>query len=378
MVRNHTQELLSGPRLRNACDRCHTQKLRCLKSQQDAACIRCSKFGSSCVYSARATRRFPKKNPENVSSNSTLTAVVSPKIKDRTFEPNRSDSTILAHKWLDPSVLLQDTPLDIPSCDLLGAGRFSGPSFIPNQHVDGTTKKPSNALVPSAPLDLTYLNNKLVEHHANLSSALHVSPPSAFAPKVIAIDQTFTLTRRFIDIIKACSVRSAGQATVLLFLSCYHRLVDIYQSLFEKMELCTHNPHAIIPKGITLNMPATQVGSYITNDLWRTVEAVEAPMTTYSTHFMLLLLLCTNMCEELRDAIANQCDQSLGGDAAWDHNSVSEQDVIHFGAPMIELSGDKDHFDQSVENALWNRWAELSTQIQTTKRAAMAFAIACL
>ncbi|KAF2451316.1 hypothetical protein P171DRAFT_478361 [Karstenula rhodostoma CBS 690.94] len=316
MVRNHTQELLSGPRLRNACDRCHTQKLRCLKSQQGDACIRCSKFGSSCVYSARTARRIRKKDSANAPSNPISTTVVSPRTEGRMFEPCVFDSTILAQDWMDPSILLEEMPVEIPNCDLLGTGSFDGPSFVPSRHVNQATGNASNVLVSNATFDLADLNSKLVDHHANLASVLQVEPSSAFGPKIIAIDETFALTRRLIDMFKSFSIRSADHATVLLFFSCYYRLVDIYQGLFEKMEMCTRNPHAIVPKGITLNMPATQVGSYITTDLWKTMEATEAPMTTYSTHSMMLLLLCRSLCEELRDAIASGRTQAPGGNTA--------------------------------------------------------------
>jgi hypothetical protein len=278
-----------------------------------------------------------------------------------------------------PSVLLQEMPYDIPNCDIFHAGSLGNSSFFPNQQVNHATSSPSDALVSGSPFDLADLNNKLVDHHANLLSILQMAPPSAFGPKAIAIDQTFKLTRQFIDTVKRFTVPSADQATIFLFLSCYYRLVDIYEGLFEKMRLCAQNPHAIIPRGITLNMPVTQVGSYVATDLWKTIEAVEAPMTAYSTHFMLLLLLCTNLCEELRDAIAGGCAQAPGGNVVWEFGSTaSEQHSLHSNVCMLEWSGNKDRFNESVENAMWNRWTELALQIQTTKQAAMVFAIACL
>lgn len=50
---------MAGPiRTRSACDRCHSQKLRCPKQPGSAACSRCSKARAACVYSppgAKAT-----------------------------------------------------------------------------------------------------------------------------------------------------------------------------------------------------------------------------------------------------------------------------------------------------------------------------------
>lgn len=47
---------MSGPiRTRLACDRCHSQKLRCPKQPGSALCTRCLKAGASCVYSPPGT-----------------------------------------------------------------------------------------------------------------------------------------------------------------------------------------------------------------------------------------------------------------------------------------------------------------------------------
>lgn len=300
-------------------------------------------------------------------------------IEGRIIELSGSDSTTLAQSWLDPAVSSQEIPFNIQTCDSIGAGSFHDHSFALGQDLNRATSNLSNVLVPSASFDLADLNSKLVEHHANLALVINVPPPSALAPKVIAIDQTFALTRRFIHVNKTFSIRTADQPTVFLFMSCYYRLVDIYQSIFEKMELCTHEPHAIIPKGIMLKMLSTQVGSYSTSDLWRNIESVEAPMTDYSTHFMLLLLLCTNTCEEPRDAVYAGWKQNSVDNSTWkSSNAALAHELMHSSVRMIEPSGDKIHFLQSVQDALWNKWAELSTQIQTTERAAMVFAVACL
>lgn len=42
-------------RNRSACDRCHFQKLRCLKQQGSLVCTRCAKAGARCVYSPPGT-----------------------------------------------------------------------------------------------------------------------------------------------------------------------------------------------------------------------------------------------------------------------------------------------------------------------------------
>lgn len=47
------------PRTRSACDRCHSQKLRCPKQAGSVTCARCSKAGARCVYSPPGTNFTP-------------------------------------------------------------------------------------------------------------------------------------------------------------------------------------------------------------------------------------------------------------------------------------------------------------------------------
>lgn len=270
-------------------------------------------------------------------------------------------------------------PLEDPNCDLFNVGTITSDTFNSSQQTDWISGNNvlGSVLIPSGPFELANLNTKLVDHHANIASIVQVQ--SSFGSKVIAIDQTFSLTRQFTDIAKKFNLHTTDEATTHLFLSCYHRLLDIYGNLFEKMKICSQNPHAIVPAGITLKMPVTHVGSYIANDLWKTVEAAEAPMTTYATHFMLLLLLCTNLCEELRDAIASEHAQTRGGEAVCGSNGMAlAQEIFHRDVRGLEMNSGKGHFNNDVKEAMWKRWNELEAQIQQTKKAAMVFAVACM
>lgn len=49
-------------RIRSACDRCHSQKLRCRKLPDSGQCVRCAKARAQCVFSP-ANRGF-RSNPE--------------------------------------------------------------------------------------------------------------------------------------------------------------------------------------------------------------------------------------------------------------------------------------------------------------------------
>ena len=52
-------------RRRSACDRCHSQKLRCPKRQDADVCDRCAKAGTSCRYSPFRQKKDPEKSQNN-------------------------------------------------------------------------------------------------------------------------------------------------------------------------------------------------------------------------------------------------------------------------------------------------------------------------
>lgn len=61
---------------RAACDRCHTQKLRCVKAKGKVSCDRCLKLKTSCKFSPRAFRSSVKREAPSCVS------------RDREWQPN--------------------------------------------------------------------------------------------------------------------------------------------------------------------------------------------------------------------------------------------------------------------------------------------------
>lgn len=61
MIAASNLSLSDQPRKRAACDRCHSQKLRCLKRQDGSGCARCFKARTACIFSPslRAARQNP-------------------------------------------------------------------------------------------------------------------------------------------------------------------------------------------------------------------------------------------------------------------------------------------------------------------------------
>ncbi|ETS87747.1 hypothetical protein PFICI_01575 [Pestalotiopsis fici W106-1] len=58
---NQVSRQTSGRNLRKSCDRCHQQKLRCVRSNTSLEpCTRCQRVGVECVYSARSSKQANK------------------------------------------------------------------------------------------------------------------------------------------------------------------------------------------------------------------------------------------------------------------------------------------------------------------------------
>ena len=62
-------------RRRSACDRCHSQKLRCPKRQGTDTCDRCMKSGASCVYSPFRQKKEPQGAGSSTDSHTPLSNV---------------------------------------------------------------------------------------------------------------------------------------------------------------------------------------------------------------------------------------------------------------------------------------------------------------
>ncbi|KAI1421649.1 hypothetical protein F5Y12DRAFT_694961 [Xylaria sp. FL1777] len=57
-----SQAGISRSKTRSACDRCHQQKLRCIKTRQQTTCERCARLAVECCYSPRE-RRIVRNGP---------------------------------------------------------------------------------------------------------------------------------------------------------------------------------------------------------------------------------------------------------------------------------------------------------------------------
>ncbi|KAF2132467.1 hypothetical protein P153DRAFT_353980 [Dothidotthia symphoricarpi CBS 119687] len=375
MVRSHTQELLAGPRLRSTCDRCHAQKLRCVKTVDLQKCLRCAKHRTSCTFSARSQRKVREPEREHATA-------------DRT-----------APLALSTSLLVDDSP-----CSVAGLPNTTSPSFdswtmdfsnlFPTESVgsmstslEGQDTQP--LAIADAIRELANLNVRLYNHFCTLPAPLHsentVQTPDFSVNRFFAIDETFTLTRSLITLLKRLQLSlddplssdaSIDQATTLLILSCYHRLLDVYGSIASNIRSCSQNPQLPWPgEEPAVRLPPLQIGSYIPAQLQNSKPEGSPSLSTVSMHMMVMLTLSTQLCEQLREIITGGLDQiysehmpSFGMTGSSLHAHVS--DMIIQKPSRI--------FDDKARRDLDQRWYTLTNQFSNAKQAVVLFSAASM
>jgi hypothetical protein len=392
MVRSHTSELLAPPRPRNACDRCHSQKLRCLKTPDGDTCLRCAKFGTQCLFSTRAPRRKTQQKSSDGDTRRQSEAHC-----PLHMGHNLAPSDVMAaptppDAWPPASLSTALESFNFTSADLLGIPNFTG-SPVHYQpwdcHIAPAYLQEAPRTVADAVCDLADLNVKLLDHAATLPPPLNSSSPSAQpGDKLFAIDQTFTLTKRLIGILKdlysglgqeIAADRYIDQATVLLFMSCYYRLTDIYESIFVHLRGCAQSPLLPIPNEGVVKLPLLQIGSYIPTQMPKTEPGSSPPISALSMHMMLILILSTHLCEQLGDVIATSVSHAQGGDMVLLKTKMNAaQGSLHRGVDFAEVGLDRSGFDDMARKAMWKRTNELDEQMRLTKQALMHFSLASL
>lgn len=102
---NATPSASSG-KVRAACNRCHAQKLRCVKRGNQMKCERCHKLNTSCRFSPRAPRSSLKQRELAVDGVQGL-----PPLSQTTDTPNDHSDSILGdyqNEWMAPEDITPD------------------------------------------------------------------------------------------------------------------------------------------------------------------------------------------------------------------------------------------------------------------------------
>ncbi|KAL2830327.1 hypothetical protein BDW59DRAFT_23709 [Aspergillus cavernicola] len=335
---------MARPTQRHACDRCHGQKLRCIHTE-NGPCLRCTRAKATCSWSQTLRSNQPKKQDtlmydaafastqttnEHVNQNTlpfgvhmsqtSSTPVVdidlnllptqfttSPAWGPPTSQypspaSQESENYNMAQSggdiqttadWMWPAIAncpIQTTPpvnwqqafnqewAMMASQHPVGLADAS-----PRSSVSDTVDAPKTVCFLATIRELSELNVDLYAHGATVPKPpASLAEPISWKNKDFAIDRTFQLSQRLIEIVNKRYPRyletarmqtpestSEGnvpepqidQGSCLLILSCYTRLIETYHRIFANMQGCLDRS-SVTAREDYVNIPTVQVGSF--------------------------------------------------------------------------------------------------------------------
>ncbi|KAL2808335.1 hypothetical protein BJX63DRAFT_39434 [Aspergillus granulosus] len=249
---------------RSACDRCHSQKLRCVRRAGQSHCERCLRLDGVCRFAPRArrgskktTRIRPEAAPVSTMQSTFNTLSTPSTVLDSAMDlawPIADESWIESLDLSTTDVANQDIqrPDNAYHLDsawpLVGSGMGSAVQPLATIH---TALDPQPVRSPA----LTGTHEL-----ANLSIALCRSRQDL----PFIFDDLFNLTTQFTHLIKRRSLSTdpEDESTALMLGSCYSRLTGIYSTIFSLIHCCIeHSAGTPRPRPAgALILPNVQLG----------------------------------------------------------------------------------------------------------------------
>ena len=372
------------------------------------------------MYSARTTRR--RKTVEGLTSAHDDIGV-GETVSTVPAAPAAPSTALTAVQTLEPSIQtpqlsFPDFSLELPTAwpifpdqeinyDLLDLTQFpyttqelayplntpSPPSLLPT---DIFSQPPTIPTPIDLPPTFSELNTHLLTHQADLPTTLSHAP---LPLRILALDQIFSLTRAFIRAVQSAAYpfssvlgadggdgstggTDADADAEMAYGSSLTALLAIYTALFGKMRVCAGDPDAVVDIGggvdWELAMPEMRFGGYVPrrgfwgNDAGRGrggggggggEDGVreENTMRGYAMQYMMLVMLCTRLCEGLKEAV----DPVGRGTLRMQFVDESVGDVVGYEG-------------RDTGGGLGEGWTRLEEEMKRTKDAALVFVGGCL
>ncbi|KAK6083979.1 hypothetical protein SCUP515_01675 [Seiridium cupressi] len=396
-----------NPSNRLACDRCHSQKLRCQRQSGQGSCARCTRLNEQCVFSPRQRRTVKHKEPaangaiktrqeahvdapfdlvfpsdvddllDNDYDERLIPGSVSTQLSP-TLEFSDQDPSSLATEWF--STLLSPPQSSSNISEIFTASsngvfpdlsteRCTSHEATESQVVTNDESTHCGNLDPgTGQVNLSKLVRELAElnvclfDHAAILPPIELQSPSDRIPspdgRLFAIDETFRMTQQLVDIMGRLSPRSGSppgpvpdQGTLLLILSCANRVFDVYEIIFGHMRGCIkHNITPLTMDGETIIVPELRIGSF-------------APPKP--TAIAMQMLMMAMMASELFD----QLQQALG---VWEQNATPPVRSIHGHFERIEHTTSSSSrfpkFTQEATSEISRREGSVAAKIINTRQ----------
>ncbi|KAH7322931.1 hypothetical protein B0I35DRAFT_510169 [Stachybotrys elegans] len=315
--------------MRRACARCHAHKLACPgRIDEERKCARCVRANAACVFGASVRGM----RPATIAAAGLKTA--SEMDQDVVAAPSSDKSTRKASKD-KPSpagtATLQSTPGPEPdplSIEPFAFEELMDSNFSPEDSFLHTDQRLHNEAAHIELVEtLTKLNLDLLRHIATI-------PPTASSPSrgdfqgqtAYHLDQAFHLTSVMLHTIQrihipgtlcltAADAVTIDTASIHLVISCWHRFVEIYESLFIHIRRCVEESILPVASGGSISLPAVRIGTYTPPSTTSILLQIVATLhhSTLLAHAM--AELATNLIDQTGfiTAIAGTNDQTYEG-----------------------------------------------------------------
>ncbi|KAL1954728.1 hypothetical protein VTO42DRAFT_781 [Malbranchea cinnamomea] len=340
---------------RSACDRCHSQKLRCVRNAELTSCERCRRLGTICRFSARAPRGSLKSR--RAEQMSTTTGELLPVSTPTTARNLLSNAESGFGEGIDLFTFPDDEAIISPAlattCPDFSVFRWNGFTAVQNGLSAGASGEPGNESGPNDVVDLTHtlspcesflgtegfkenrpkvavsgsvvhklssLSAGLYECAANLPCSHGGSSSFTCSPKPtrFVFEDLFHHTLEFIDVLR-CFVANGDasrpsmpfmgldEPTMLMAFSCYSRLIEIYLTVFHMLRACIENSLAPRPdKEWSIVLPPLQAGGCMVAPPLHVDIDTRPPPATTSRYGLMILLISSQFWTQLREIVMQE------------------------------------------------------------------------
>ncbi|KAF5023729.1 hypothetical protein F66182_4203 [Fusarium sp. NRRL 66182] len=245
--------------LRQACDRCHSKKLRCTKIPASLVCTRCVKAGVACIFSPPSrSLRQPGRVAFDWSSLFELDGPAIDPIPD--VNPDNLTTTPPSSDNVDTALSAPATPVSeltdlMASLDRLQHGfPTSGRQHLSAQELKDLMETPSFDLGLFLE-QLLQLSQRLLHIYPKVLEQLKPEHETCNLPDCV---HTTHLS------LPTWSRLSIDQSLIHLVLACHLRQLDLFNKIVDHGRVCTHvtstSPQDTEP---TLNIPEIRIGSFV-------------------------------------------------------------------------------------------------------------------
>lgn len=243
--------------LRQACDRCHSKKLRCTKIPGSLVCTRCVKAGVTCLFSppSRSLR-----HPDNVAFDWSIFNMNTE--IDSTLGANLDLATMAPVAEEAASASPQATITEVSQLTDMMAALDRLQNTFPTSEAYHLSIRELNEFMQTCQFDLGSFLEELLQRSQKL---VHLYPEvlERLGTKNGTCDVQDCI-HNSAQYLQSSSRKSIDQSLVHLLLACHLRILDLFDSLVNHGRMCAHAV-PLLPKDYEPNfdIPEIKIGSFV-------------------------------------------------------------------------------------------------------------------